>query len=96
MTLNGITTVVGCIGTDGVARHMESLLAKAKGLEEEGITTYVYTGSYQVPVHTLTGSMMKDIMMLDKVIGAGKSPSQTTAPPSLPLRSLPASRRTPG
>lgn len=72
LTLNGITTVVGCIGTDGVARHMESLLAKAKGLEEEGITTYVYTGSYQVPVHTLTGSMMKDIMMLDKVIGAGE------------------------
>ena len=72
LTLNGITTVVGCIGTDGVARHMESLLAKAKGLEEEGITTYIYTGSYQVPVHTLTGSLMKDIMMLDPVIGAGE------------------------
>ena len=51
---------------------MESLLAKAKGLEEEGITTYIYTGSYQVPVHTLTGSLMKDIMMLDPVIGAGE------------------------
>ena len=72
LTLNGITTVVGCIGTDGVARHMESLLAKAKGLEEEGITTYIYTGSYQVPAHTLTGSLMKDIMMLDPVIGAGE------------------------
>ena len=72
LTTNGITTVVGCIGTDGVARHMESLLAKARGLEEEGITTYVYTGSYQVPAHTLTGSLMKDIMMLDKVIGAGE------------------------
>lgn len=72
LILNGITTVVGCIGTDGVGRDMAALLAKAHGLEEEGITTYVYTGSYQVPVHTLTDSLMKDIMMLDKVIGVGE------------------------
>ncbi len=72
LTMNGITTVVGCIGTDGITRDMAALLAKAHGLEEEGITTYVYTGSYQVPVHTLTGSVMKDVMLLDKVIGAGE------------------------
>ena len=69
---NGITTVVGCIGTDGVGRDMAALLAKAYALENEGITTYAYTGSYQVPVHTLTDSLMKDIMMLDKVIGVGE------------------------
>lgn len=69
---NGITTVVGCIGTDGVGRDMTALLAKAHTLENEGITTYAYTGSYQVPVHTLTDSLMKDIMMLDKVIGVGE------------------------
>ena len=69
---NGITTVVGCIGTDGVGRDMAALLAKARALENEGITTYAYTGSYQVPVHTLTDSLMKDIMMLDKVIGVGE------------------------
>lgn len=69
---NGITTVVGCIGTDGVGRDMTSLLSKAHALENEGVTTYVYTGSYQVPVHTLTDSLMKDIMMLDKVIGVGE------------------------
>ena len=69
---NGITTVVGCIGTDGVGRDMAALLAKAHALENEGITTYAYTGSYQVPVHTLTDSLMKDIMMLDKVIGVGE------------------------
>lgn len=67
-----VTTVVGCIGTDGVTRDMAGLLAKARGLEEEGISTYVYTGSYQVPVKTLTGSLMKDILMLDKVIGVGE------------------------
>ena len=49
----GVTTIVGCLGTDGCTRTMSNLLAKAKGLEEEGITTYVYTGSYQVPVRTL-------------------------------------------
>ena len=72
LIMNGITTVAGCIGTDGVARDMTALLAKAHGLENEGITTYAYTGSYQVPVQTLTGSLMKDIMMLDKVIGVGE------------------------
>ena len=72
LTMNGITTVVGCIGTDGVGRDMTALLAKAHGLENEGVTTYTYTGAYQVPVPTLTGSLMKDIMMLDKVIGVGE------------------------
>ena len=72
LIMNGITTVVGCIGTDGVGRDMAALLAKAHGLENEGITTYVYTGSYHVPVQTLTDSLMKDIMMLDKVIGVGE------------------------
>ena len=69
---NGITTVVGCIGTDGVGRDQAALLAKVHALENEGITAYAYTGSYQVPVRTLTGSLMKDIMMLDKVIGVGE------------------------
>ena len=68
----GVTTVVGCLGTDGCTRTMSNLLAKAKGLEEEGITTYVYTGSYQVPVRTLTGSIMDDIILLDKVVGTGE------------------------
>lgn len=68
----GVTTVVGCLGTDGCTRTMSNLLAKAKGLEEEGITAYVYTGSYQVPVRTLTGSIMDDIILLEKVVGTGE------------------------
>ena len=68
----GVTTVVGCLGTDGCTRTMENLLAKAKGLEEEGITTFVYTGSYQVPVRTLTGSIMNDIILFDRIIGTGE------------------------
>lgn len=72
ITTGGVTTVVGCLGTDGIARNMMSLLAKARGLEEEGITTYIYTGSYQVPVTTITGDVVKDIMAIDKIIGVGE------------------------
>lgn len=68
----GVTTVIGCLGTDGTTRTMPSLLAKARGLEEEGITTYIYTGSYQVPVKTLTGSVRDDLILIDKVLGAGE------------------------
>ena len=72
ITTGGVTTVVGCLGTDGCTRTMTNLLAKAKGLEEEGITTFVYTGSYQVPVRTLTGSIMDDLILLEKVVGTGE------------------------
>ena len=72
VTLSGITTVVGCLGTDGTTRHMESLLAKARGLEIEGISTYVYTGAYEVPTCTITGSVRKDMILIDKVIGCGE------------------------
>jgi beta-aspartyl-dipeptidase (metallo-type) len=68
----GVTTVIGCLGTDGTTRHMESLLAKARGLEEEGITTFIFSGSYQIPPPTLTGSIRSDLIHIDKVIGAGE------------------------
>ncbi len=68
----GITTVVGCLGTDGVTRSLENLYAKAKALEEEGVTSFLYTGSYRVPPVTFTGNLMKDLMLIDKVIGVGE------------------------
>jgi beta-aspartyl-dipeptidase (metallo-type) len=69
---SGVTTVIGCLGTDGTTRHMESLLAKAKGLEIEGVTSYIFSGSYQIPVVTITDSVRSDIVMIEKVIGAGE------------------------
>lgn len=72
LTAAGVTTVVGCLGTDGVTRDLISLLAKARGLEEEGITTYIYAGSYRLPLKTITGEIMKDIMVVDKIIGIGE------------------------
>jgi beta-aspartyl-dipeptidase (metallo-type) len=71
-TLAGITTLVGVIGTDGTTRTMPSLIAKARALEEEGITCYVHTGSYQVPVKTLTGKIEDDLILIDKIIGVGE------------------------
>lgn len=72
VTTSGITTLVGCLGTDGTTRHMESLLAKARGLEEEGLSTYIYTGAYEIPTPTITGSVRKDIIIIDKIIGVGE------------------------
>ncbi len=69
---SAVTTVIGCLGTDGTTRHMESLLAKARGLEKEGITTYIFSGSYQIPVVTITESVLSDLVLIDKVIGAGE------------------------
>jgi beta-aspartyl-dipeptidase (metallo-type) len=69
---SGVTTVIGCLGTDGITRHMSSLLVKARGLEDEGITAFVYTGSYELPVQTLTGSVRSDLALLPPVLGAGE------------------------
>jgi beta-aspartyl-dipeptidase (metallo-type) len=68
----GVTTVVGCLGTDGVTRSPAGLLAKARALDEEGLSTFVYTGHYAVPVHTMTGSIEGDLLLIDKVIGVGE------------------------
>ena len=65
----GITSVIGLLGTDGVARSLKALLMKAKGLENEGISTWMYTGAYQYPSPTITGNILSDIMLIDKVIG---------------------------
>lgn len=72
LTRAGITTVVGCLGTDGTTRHMTDLLAKARGLEEEGVTTYIYTGSYQMPPVSILNSCRDDIIIIEKVIGIGE------------------------
>jgi beta-aspartyl-dipeptidase (metallo-type) len=68
----GVTTVVGCLGTDGITRTMENLVAKVYSLREEGVSAWCYSGSYQVPVRTLTGDIMKDIMLIDPIIGIGE------------------------
>jgi beta-aspartyl-dipeptidase (metallo-type) len=68
----GITTCVGCLGTDDVTRHLEDLLAKARALSIQGLTAYIYTGSYRVPPVTLTGSVRRDLVLIPEVIGVGE------------------------
>ncbi|GAA0071552.1 beta-aspartyl-peptidase [Clostridium sardiniense] len=72
ITRAGITTVNGCIGTDGVCRNMRALIAKVKALKEEGITATCYSGSYEVPVKTMTDSIKGDLMLVDEIIGVGE------------------------
>lgn len=72
LTKAGITTVVGLLGADGITRNMASLLAKSRALEYEGLTTYIYTGAYELPTRTLTNSVRSDLIIIDKVLGAGE------------------------
>lgn len=71
-TANGVTSVVGVRGTDGISRSMEGFVAKARGLQAEGISCWVLTGSYQVPVMTITRRIESDIMMIHEIIGVGE------------------------
>lgn len=65
----GITTVIGLLGTDGITRSVEDLIAKSKALKSEGISAYAMTGSYAYPSTTITGSVKKDIMFIDEILG---------------------------
>ena len=72
LTRGGTTTVVGCLGTDSVSRTMSELLVKAQALEAEGITTFAYSGAYQVPTRTLLPTLQQDLALIEKIIGAGE------------------------
>ncbi|MGC8584555.1 MAG: beta-aspartyl-peptidase [Thermoplasmata archaeon] len=69
LRLSGITTVVGVLGTDGITRNIENLLAHAKLLRKNNISAFLLTGSYKLPPLTLTGSVEKDIMLIEEIIG---------------------------
>ena len=68
----GVTTLVGILGTDSVSRSQENLLVKLLALEEDGLTTLMWTGSYSIPVKTLLGNIQKDVILIEKVIGIGE------------------------
>lgn len=72
LTLGGITSVVGLLGTDGTTRNVASLVASALGLREQGLSAWCWTGSYEVPPITLTGSVRSDIAFVDPILGAGE------------------------
>lgn len=68
----GVSTAVGLLGADDQTKTLDSLLAKTRALELQGITTYMYSGSYALPPVTLTGSLARDLVLIDKVVGVGE------------------------
>ncbi|MCX6278279.1 MAG: beta-aspartyl-peptidase [Bacteroidetes bacterium] len=68
----GVTTVIGCLGTDGITRTVESVLMKVKTLRALGVSAWMYTGAYQVPSPTITGDIAKDIALFEEIIGVGE------------------------
>jgi beta-aspartyl-dipeptidase (metallo-type) len=48
------------------------LLAKARALELEGLSAFCTTGGYPVPTPTFTGSVIKDIVFVDGIVGLGE------------------------
>lgn len=68
----GITTVVGCLGTDMTTRSQTALLGKVRQLHAHGITAYMYTGGYSIPPQTLTRTITDDLVMIPEVIGFGE------------------------
>ena len=76
----GVTTVVGLLGTDGITRSVDNLLARVKALKEEGISTYACTGSYGFPSVTLTGDVKRDLVFIDEILGVKLALSDHRAP----------------
>ena len=68
----GVTTLIGALGTDDITRSLQDLLACARALCESGLSAYALTGSYRVPIRTLTGSVRDDIVLIPDIIGVGE------------------------
>ena len=68
----GITTVVGCLGADTTMKTLPGLLAKVKGLKEEGLNAFMWSGGYTMPPTSITHTVRDDVMFIEEVIGAGE------------------------
>lgn len=72
LSLAGVTSAVGVLGTDGTTRTMAELVATVLGLREEGLSAWCWTGSYELPLKTLTGTVRSDVVFVDPIIGVGE------------------------
>ncbi|MEN6500375.1 MAG: beta-aspartyl-peptidase [Rectinema sp.] len=77
---NGVTTAIGLLGTDSLTRSLEDLYAKTYAFNAEGMTAFMLTGAYWYPSPTLTGSVAKDLVFCDPVIGVKLALSDTRGP----------------
>jgi beta-aspartyl-dipeptidase (metallo-type) len=95
----GVTTVIGCLGTDGITRNVESVLMKVKSLRSQGVSAWMYTGAYQVPPPSITGDIMKDIILFEEIIGVGEvaiSDHRSSVPSTAELIRIAAQARVAG
>jgi len=72
LSRGGVTTAIGVLGTDGTTRSVAALVAATLALREQGLSAWCWTGSYEVPPITLTGSVRSDIVFVDPIIGVGE------------------------
>jgi beta-aspartyl-dipeptidase (metallo-type) len=72
LTLGGVTTAVGVLGTDDTVRTTAELVTAARGLVAQGLSAWCHTGGYHVPPTTATGSIRLDIVLIDLVLGVGE------------------------
>ena len=66
---SGVTTVIGLLGTDSRTRTVANVVAKARGLTQEGITAYCLTGAYEYPSVSLMDNIADDIVFVPEVLG---------------------------
>jgi beta-aspartyl-dipeptidase (metallo-type) len=71
-TCAGVTTVVGLLGTDDIARGPRELLATVYALREQGLGAFAWTGGYHLPPATLSGSVASDLTLVEALIGVGE------------------------
>ncbi|SUX84529.1 isoaspartyl dipeptidase [Citrobacter koseri] len=88
----------GCWERTASPVHPESLLAKTRALEYEGISAWMLTGAYSLPSPTITGSVDRDVALIDKVIGVkcAVSDHRSSAPNSAALATMAAQSRVGG
>ncbi|MFM5817768.1 beta-aspartyl-peptidase [Aeromonas sanarellii] len=95
----GVTTLVAALGTDSLTRTPAQVLGKVREFRTAGVSAYMYTGSYHLPVKTLTGSVESDIMLIPEVLGVGEvaiSDHRSSAPTHDELARLASEARVAG
>ena len=65
----GVTTFLGVSGTDSMSRSIANLLAKVRGLKEEGASGWMWTSNYSYPVTTITDSVKTELFAIPEVLG---------------------------
>ncbi|MEH8198396.1 beta-aspartyl-peptidase [Aeromonas allosaccharophila] len=95
----GVTTLVAALGTDSLTRTPAQVLGKVREFRASGVSAFMYTGSYHLPVKTLTGTVESDIILIPEVLGVGEvaiSDHRSSAPTHHELARLASEARVAG